>query len=82
MARVMRPVTWTARHAVRVRQHYFFAFRDPWHDAASFGLLPAVWLRHPSLVAKPAAGMPIPKSSNRFVNLPQLARHKTILCRL
>jgi hypothetical protein len=22
----MRPDTWTARHAVRVRQHYFFPF--------------------------------------------------------
>ena len=27
------------------------------------GLLPAKWLRRPSLVAKPAAGLPIPKLS-------------------
>jgi hypothetical protein len=29
-------------------------------------LLPAVWLRRPSLVAQPAAGVPIPKLSNRL----------------
>jgi hypothetical protein len=61
------------RHAIRVRQHYFLPFAIlgmallHWEPAAG------VWLRRPSLVAKPAAGMPIPKISYRFVKKPALA---------
>jgi hypothetical protein len=45
----------------------FLPFRDPWHARRFIrGLLPAIRLRRPSLAAKPAAGMPIPKLSNRL----------------
>jgi hypothetical protein len=63
----------------------FLPFRDPWHARCFIrGLLPAIRPRRPSLAAKPAAGMPIPKPSNRLREkaCPRLAGYKTILYRL
>jgi hypothetical protein len=45
----------------------FLPFRDPWRARCFIrGLLPAIRLRRPSLAAKPAAGMPVAKLSNRL----------------